>query len=179
MQQKEKIIKEILESRQNIYFFSLKLLKNNKQSAEDLTQDTIQKAILNIDNVKHDENIKGWVCVIARNIFINNYRKNKKKQTYYIGDSFDSGVTVSVRDSYDSIQEKESNSDYILAQLKRVSPKYKECIELHMEGNKIREISQLLNIPTGTVKSRIFYGRKELKEKIKPIIENLDFEIRD
>ena len=179
MENKNIIIEEILNSRQKLFLFSLKLLKNNKQSAEDLTQDTIQKAISNIDSLKNTDNIGGWLYTIARNIFINNYRRNKKKPTYYVGDSFESGVVVSVADSYDSIKDAESNIDFIMAQLKRVNPKYKECIELHMGGNKIEEIAAILNIPSGTVKSRIFMGRKELKGKIKPVLENLDFEIRD
>jgi RNA polymerase sigma-70 factor (ECF subfamily) len=179
MENKKMIIEEILKSRHKLFLFSLKLLKNNVQSAEDLTQDALQKAISNVDNLKNTDNIGGWLYTIARNIFINNYRKNKKKLTYYVGDSFESGVIVSIIDSYDSVQNSESNVDFILAQLKRVSPKYRECIELHMGGNKINEIAAMLNIPSGTVKSRIFMGRKELKGKIKPALENLDFEIRD
>lgn len=179
MENKNIIIEEILNSRNKLYLFSLNLLKNNKQSAEDLTQDAIQKAISNIDSLKNYDNIGGWLYTIAKNIFINNYRKNQRKPTYYVGDFFASINTISVADSYDSIQNAESNIDFILAQLKRVNPKYKECIELHMKGNKIKDIAVILNIPSGTVKSRIFMGRKQLKGKIKTVIQNLDFEIRD
>ena len=72
LENKNIIIEEILNSRQKLFLFSLKLLKNNKQSAEDLTQDTIQKAISNIDSLKNTDNIGGWLYTIARNIFINN-----------------------------------------------------------------------------------------------------------
>lgn len=48
-----------------------------------------------------------------------------------------------------------------------------------LDGKKIEEISAILDIPAGTVKSRIFMGRKEMKEKLKPILDELDFEIRD
>jgi DNA-directed RNA polymerase specialized sigma24 family protein len=48
-----------------------------------------------------------------------------------------------------------------------------------MDGNKIKDISLILNIPLNTVKSRMFMGRKEMKENIQPILETLDFEIRD
>jgi RNA polymerase sigma-70 factor (ECF subfamily) len=179
MEDKNNIIEEILNSRQKLFIFSLKLLNNNKQSAEDLTQDAIYKAINSLDNLKNCDNIGGWLYTITRNIFINNYRKNKKKPTYYVGDSFESIFTISIADSYDSVQDAESNIDFVMAQLNRAKPKYKECIELHMVGSKIEEIAHLLNIPSGTVKSRIFMGRKELKGKIKPVLENLDFEIRD
>jgi RNA polymerase sigma-70 factor (ECF subfamily) len=179
MKNKDIIIEEIINLKQKLFIFSLKLSNNNKQHAEDLTQDAIHKAISSIDNLKNCQNINGWLYTITRNIFINNYRKNKKKPTYYVGDSFESINTISVADAYDSIQNTESNVDFILAQLKRVNPKYKECIELHMNGNKIEEIALMLNIPSGTVKSRIFMGRKQLKGKIKTVIKNLDFEIRD
>jgi len=173
------IIEEITKNKNRIYLFSLKLLKYDKQSAEDLTQDTMQKAISYVPELKNTDNISGWLHAIARNIFINDYRKKKKRPTYFVGDSFESTITNNIIDNYDSIQETESNIGFIMAQLKRVNPKYEQCIQLMLEGKKIEEISSILNIPTGTVKSRIFMGRKEMKENIKPILEELDFEIRD
>lgn len=173
------INEEIIKTKHKTFLFAIKLFNGNKQCAEDLTQDTLLKAISCSTQIKNMDNIQGWVYTIAKSIFINEYRKKKKKQTLFIGDSFESKITTSIVDEHDSIKNTESNVDFIMAQLKRVNPKYKKCIELHMNGNKIEEISLILNIPTGTVKSRIFMGRKEMKSKIKPILGHLDFEIRD
>lgn len=179
MEQKININKEILKTEHKTFLFALKLFKGNRQSAEDLTQDALLKAISYAPQLKTMDNIQGWVYTIAKSIFINDYRKKKKRQTFLMGDSFESKTATNIIDEYDSVQNAESNIDFILAQLKRVNPKYQECIQLHMNGKKIEEIATLLNIPSGTVKSRIFMGRKEMKEKIKPILEHLDFEIRD
>lgn len=179
MEKNINVIEEIIKNQHKIYLFSLKLLKYDKQSADDLTQDTMQKAISYAPDLKNTDNISGWLYAIARNIFINDYRKKKKKPTYFVGDSFESTVTNNIIDNYDSIQEAESNIEFIMSQLKRVNPKYEKCIRLMLDGKKIEEISAILDIPAGTVKSRIFMGRKEMKEKLKPILDELDFEIRD
>jgi RNA polymerase sigma-70 factor (ECF subfamily) len=179
MKSETQLIEEILSYEKQIFIFCFNLLKHNKQSAEDLTQDTLQKAFVNLNKITSDEHLKSWLYTIARNTFINNYRKTKNKKVLFIGDAFDYKSTTSIPDNFDSIQEKESNVDFILAQLKRIKPKYKECMQLHIDGNKIEEIAVKLNIPSGTVKSRIFKGRQQMKENIKPIMQYIQFDIRD
>jgi len=180
MKENKQLIEEILTHQQKLYFFCAKLYNyKDKESAEDLTQEVIFKAISKIPSLKSTDNIKSWLYTIAKNTFINEYRSKKVKPKSIFITEQSENLVESIPDNYDSIQNVESNVEFIYAQLKRVNPKYLKCIELYMEGNKMKDISLILNIPINTVKSRILIGRKEMRKNIQPILETLDFEIRD
>lgn len=139
-------------------------LTRNQEDAKDLYQETAFRAITNKDKFRPGTNLKAWLFTIMKNIFINNYRKKVKKNTvidttenlYYIN----SGSVVG-NDAGGNIVMDELNQ-----MIKDIDETLSVPFMMHHNGFKYQEIADQLELPLGTVKSRIFFARKALKEKI-------------
>lgn len=149
----------------NLLSFALKLTLN-KEEAQDLVQDTTLKALRNEEKFVENTNFKGWMMTIMRNIFINNYRKSTRENTvvdasedlYHLNLSQDSGLETP--DGAFAVNE-------ISTILAKFPSDFREPFSMHVAGYKYEEISDKLNMPLGTVKSRIFFTRKRLREILK------------
>ncbi len=110
-------------------------------------------------------NIKAWLFTIMRNIFINDYRRNAKRRTVFDNTPEDYLINlrqVSVSNSAESsLRQKE-----IEAAVEALPETFKVPFKLYFEGYKYQEISEYLDEPLGTIKSRIHFARKLLKEQI-------------
>lgn len=140
------------------------MLTSNRDDAYDLVQDATLKALDNADKYVENTNFKGWVFTIMRNIFINNYRRVMRSATvidqtedlYHLNLSQDSGLE-SPEGSY-AAQE-------ITNAIAEFPEKYRVPFSLHVAGYKYNEIAEKMNLPLGTVKSRIFFARQQLQER--------------
>ena len=140
-------------------------LTTDREMAEDLLQDTTLKALDNEDKYVDNVNFKGWIFTIMRNIFINNYRQNVRKATvidqtedlYHLNICQDSGLDT----PEGSFAVKE-----ITAALNDFPEEYKIPFNMFVAGYKYNEIADKLDLPLGTVKSRIFCARKKLREQL-------------
>ncbi len=146
---------------------ALKLTKQ-MDDAEDLRQDTYFKAIKNVDKYEQGTNLKGWLYTIMRNTFINNYRKKKNQNTFV--DETDNGYFID-QGINNRVEQADHNvdQDYIMRQIDSVDKNYVEAFMMHFNGYKYEEIAEILDIPLGTVKSRIFLARKKMMNKLKDI----------
>jgi len=144
--------------------FAYNLTKHH-EDARDLYQETCYRALVHRDKFKEGTNFKAWVFTIMKNIFINNYRKKVKANT--ITDSTDNqfllnSATNSVGNS--------AETSMLVKELQVMIDALDESIQvpfvMHYYGYKYQEIAEHLQLPLGTVKSRIFFARKELKGKI-------------
>lgn len=144
---------------------------NSKDNAEDLLNDAIVKAIENKDKFQENTNFKAWFSIILRNIFINNYR-NSLHSCICVDNLFllDNKLTP-----YYSVEEIIGEKD-ILNQFNTLNQYQKDCLYLYSKGFKYEEISKMLNIKIGTVKSRIFLGREQLRNKLNYINKDYDKE---
>lgn len=141
-------------------------LTSNREQAQDLLQDTTLKALDNEDKYVDNVNFKGWIFTIMRNIFINNYRQNVRKATvidqtedlYHLNISQDSGLSTP-EGSY-AVKE-------ISVALNSFSDDYRIPFNMFDAGYKYNEIAEAMNLPLGTVKSRIFFARKTLRKQLK------------
>lgn len=141
-------------------------LTSNREQAQDLLQDTTLKALDNEDKYVDNVNFKGWIFTIMRNIFINNYRQNVRKATvidqtedlYHLNISQDSGLSTP-EGSY-AVKE-------ISVALNSFSDDYHIPFNMFVAGYKYNEIAEAMNLPLGTVKSRIFFARKTLRKQLK------------
>ncbi len=140
------------------------MLTSNREDAYDLLQDTTLKALDNQDKYADNTNFKGWVFTIMRNIFINNYRRASRAATivdttenlYHLNLSQDSGFAA---------PEGSFSAQEITDAINSFSDEYRVPFSMHVAGYKYNEIAEKMNLPLGTVKSRIFFARKKLQER--------------
>ncbi|MBR4922161.1 MAG: RNA polymerase sigma factor [Bacteroidaceae bacterium] len=148
-----------------LHRFALKLTAD-REEADDLLQETSLKALDNEDKYTPDTNFKGWMYTIMRNIFINNYRRTVRDQTFV--DHTDNLFHLSLpQDS--GFESTEGNYD--LKEIRKIVntlPKeYRIPFSMYVSGFKYREIAERLGLPIGTVKSRIFFTRQRLQKDLK------------
>lgn len=151
--------------------FALNLTRNVEDS-EDLIQDTVVRALTNEDKFTEGTNLKAWLFTIMKNIFINNYRRNAKRNT--IIDTTDNLYYIN---SADAVTGNDAEVSFVMEHvndaMQTINPDYSIPFLMHFEGFKYLEIADILDLPLGTVKSRIFFARKELKNHLKKVgIEN-------
>ena len=140
------------------------MLTSNRDEAYDLLQETTLKALENEDKFAENTNFKGWVFTIMRNVFINNYRRGMRTATivdttenlYHLNLSQDSGLET---------PEGSLSTSEISDAINSFADEYRIPFSMHVAGYKYNEIAEQMNLPLGTVKSRIFFSRKKLQER--------------
>ena len=140
------------------------MLTSNRDDAYDLLQDTTLKALDNEDKYAENTNFKGWVFTIMRNIFINNYRRSVRSAT--VVDTTDNlyHLNLSQESGFETPEESYGAGE-ITAAINEFSDEYRIPFSMHVAGYKYNEIADHMNLPLGTVKSRIFFARKKLQER--------------
>lgn len=155
---------KLLGLQENMMNFAL-MLTANRDDAQDLLQDTALKVLDNQDKFVDNVNFKGWVLTVMRNIFINNYHKVVRTQTMV-----DSGVDLYnldvVNDSGIDSPEKAYNIQEITKVINALNDDLKMPFSMFVSGYKYNEIADKLDLPLGTVKSRIFFARQELQKNL-------------
>lgn len=140
-------------------------LTKNMEDAKDLFQETAYRAITNRDKFRPGTNFKAWLFTIMKNIFINNYRKKVKANT--IMDSTDNMFYIN---SGSVVIGNEAETNIMMQELSTMIENLDDSIKvpfiMHYQGFKYQEIADKLDLPLGTIKSRIFFARKELKDVI-------------
>lgn len=145
-------------------------LTNDEDEAKDLLQETYLRAYKYINYYQKGTNAKAWLLRILKNTFINDYRKKSKKPThlsfedFYTGeDSEDTGFIDLRQEVFDSLI-----GDEVTRSLNALPVDYRLIILLcDIEGFKYEEIAKIIDVPIGTVRSRLHRARNMLKEKLK------------
>lgn len=141
-------------------------LTQNTDDAKDLYQETAFRAMANRDKFMAGTNFKAWAFTIMKNIFINNYRKKVKSNTI-----MDSTDNLYYLNSGGRQEENGGDTNILIKELKDLIEKLDESIKapflMHYQGFKYQEIADHFRLPLGTIKSRIFFARQELKGQIK------------
>lgn len=140
-------------------------LTRDQETAKDLFQETLFRALANREKYSVGTNIKAWLYTIMRNIFINNYRRKARQNT--VLDStpneflLDYNQTIANNGAEASLQLKE-----IQLSIHQLPEIFKKPFLLYFDGFKYHEIAMMLREPLGTIKSRIHFARKLLKAQI-------------
>lgn len=146
------------------YSFALKLTRNS-DDANDLVQEASYKAFKYRNSYSIGTNFKSWVNTILKNTFINRYHKRKKRNvvnqpieefTFALENKHHIGNKALEKISVDQINEIIDN----------LSDKYGKSFKMFFEGYSYEEISQMTEVPIGTVKSRIFTARKKISHEM-------------
>ena len=140
-------------------------LTRDMEAAKDLIQETLYRALANREKYNAGTNIKAWMYTIMRNIFINNYRRSARQNTIfdktpndYLLD-YNQFSTANAAEATLSLKEIKE-AVYALPEI------FKNPFELYFEGYKYHEIADILAEPLGTIKSRIHFARKLLKQQL-------------
>ena len=140
-------------------------LTRDKESAKDLVQETLYKAIANREKYINGTNIKAWLYTIMRNIFINDYRKKSKQHVIFYTTPNDFLLDYN-QSAISNLAESKLRLKEIQTAVYHLPSIFKEPFLLYFDGYKYHEIAGILHEPLGTIKSRIHFARKLLKKQI-------------
>lgn len=164
----------------SMYNFAYRLTLD-EDDAKDLLQDTYLKAFRFIDSFQQGTNAKAWLFRILKNSFINDYRKRSKEpskvdyqevESYYNSEDVDRQITPDLR--VETLQDM--IGDEISNALNSLDVDFRTVIILcDLEGFKYDEMAKILDIPIGTVRSRLHRARNLLKEKLSEYAKKMGY----
>lgn len=149
--------------KEKLLMFAFSLTKN-VDDAKDLHQETLLRALKNEDKFEAGTNLKAWLMTIMRNIFINDYRKKSKNRV--VLDSTDNMYFINLNRTANNQGENNILGEELHKMVNELDGGLRYPFVKHFEGYKYQEIAKDMKLPLGTVKSRIFFARQELKGKI-------------
>jgi RNA polymerase sigma factor (sigma-70 family) len=164
----------------SMYNFGYRLTLD-RDDAKDLVQDTYLKAYRFIESFQKGTNAKAWLFRILKNSFINDYRKKSKEpnkvdyqevETYYNSEDVDRQITPDLR--VEAL--KDMIGDEISNALNSLDVDFRTVIILcDLEGFKYEEMAKILDIPIGTVRSRLHRARQLLKDKLSAYAKSMGY----
>lgn len=144
-------------------------LTGNAADAEDLVQETMLRAYRSWDRYTLGTNAKGWLLTILRHLFINEYRrKSRHPETVDVD-------TIEPFALFQEVQEEDPQGaffdkivdDEVLRAVDQLPEAFREAVTLSdVEGLSYEEVAKVLDVPVGTVKSRLYRGRRLLQAKL-------------
>lgn len=181
-QKQEDFNEEILPHLDAMYNFALRLT-TDPNDAEDLVQDTIVKAYRFFSSYEKGTNAKAWLFRILKNSYINNYRKKSKKPNQV---DYDEVATFyeTIRDERTDTSDLEDKmfreliDDDISNALDELPEDFRTVVLLcDVEGFTYEEIANMLDVPIGTIRSRLHRGRNLLRTQLLEYAEKRGFNI--
>ncbi|ANQ50556.1 sigma-70 family RNA polymerase sigma factor [Flammeovirga yaeyamensis] len=164
----------------SMYSFAYRLTGDD-EDAKDLVQDTYMKSYRFIDSFEEGTNAKAWLFRILKNSFINEYRRKSKEpskidyqevETIYNGEKNDPAVVSGMRQD----NSKYRIGDEVTTALNALAVDFRIVIILcDLEGFTYEEMSKILDIPIGTVRSRLHRARNLLKEKLESYAKKMGY----
>jgi RNA polymerase sigma-70 factor (ECF subfamily) len=153
---------EVLPHLDLLYRVALRL-SGDPATAEDLVQDAVLKALRAWSSFRPGSNVRAWLVTILRNEFINNWRRARRAPQQVDGDAL-----PELADHHDPDPEgrffAELVDEEVTAALDALPDEFRDVVVLSdLEGLPYAEVAEALSIPVGTVKSRLFRGRRILQ----------------
>jgi RNA polymerase sigma-70 factor (ECF subfamily) len=160
-----------------LYRYALRLTRNEKD-AEDLLQDTFLRAFRFWSNYQKGSNCKAWLFRIMKNLFLNKIDKKKRSpeptslddtEEWYLYSQLKESGPEAVREDPAAIFELKDWTQQIQEAIERLPEEFREPLVLFDgEGMSYQEIADLLELPIGTVRSRLNRARKKLQRDLAP-----------
>ena len=164
---------QVLEHLDMMYAVALRLTRNTAD-AQDLAQNTVVKALRFHDKFKEGTYIKAWLLTILRNTFINEYRRKARRPTFVElsgteaaeGGSPDPEVRFEP-DLDDTRSLMELLDDEVKAAVESLPHDFRMAVVMaDLEDRSYKEIAEAMDCPLGTVMSRLYRGRKLLRQRL-------------
>jgi RNA polymerase sigma-70 factor (ECF subfamily) len=153
-----------------VYRFALRLTGGVAAEAEDLTQETFLRAYRSWNTFEPGTNARSWLFTICRNVFLRH--RQLKSRVPDLDAELDAIAAIDV--FHDTAVDPEQRffdalvDDEVIRALDSLPTEFREAVALSdVEGLGYNEIAAVLGVPKGTVKSRIFRGRRLLQEKLR------------
>lgn len=157
----EEFTLEIQQLEQLLFSFALRLTRN-REDARDLMQETAIKAYRHRNTFQTGTNFKSWISTIMRNTFINHYRKNQKRQ--HVNEPIETFTfALENKNAIPNQAEHDLNVQELYGLLNQIGELYSVPFLMFQRGYEYHEIAEHLQIPIGTVKSRIHVARQRLR----------------
>ncbi|MBR6542762.1 MAG: sigma-70 family RNA polymerase sigma factor [Anaerotignum sp.] len=174
----------ILQHEKIVYNVALRMM-NHSEDARDISQEVFLKAYRNLANFDERSAFSTWLYRITHNTCIDEMRKRKGKQNYSLEEELeneDGSMQRQIADEGDTPEEsllREEQKSEILQALDTLSEEHKAAIILRdVKGLSYEEISEILELSLGTVKSRISRARNQLKTEILKMREQSEKSVR-
>lgn len=156
---------QLVNQRTSLKNFAYSLTLNSEE-AQDLVQETYLKAIKYREKFADATNLKAWLYTIMKNTFINSYRRTIKTRQI-MQQTDDLSLVKPVNGANSPSAESQINEKQIVKAIDALEDDYKIPFTRYYDGFKYKEIADELDLPIGTVKSRIFLARKKLMTDLK------------
>ncbi len=175
-QGREAAFRELVRRYERPVFSLIFRMVRDRETAEDLAQETFIKVLNHIDRYRPEFKLSSWLFKIANNVTIDYLRKRQLDMVSMDGSPHAGTATEVEATSFDIEARQESALDEIEARelgsaieraIATLRPEYRSCIMLrHVEGRSYEEIAAILDLPLGTVKTYIHRARHELREAL-------------
>jgi RNA polymerase sigma-70 factor (ECF subfamily) len=161
----------ILPNRASLTAHARRLTNGNRAEAEDLVQETLIRAYTHLDNISSEATVKGWLHTILRNLHINRYQKYVHAPRIISLDDWNTETLPALAghatDRLESVVMRRMKYAAALSALTALPAPYREAVVLaDIEGLAYQDIADRLDLPIGTVRSRIARGRRRIRRTL-------------
>lgn len=153
-----------------LHYYALSLTSDSER-ADDLLQETFLKALMYRDKFAQNTNFKAWIYTIMKNTFINDYRRKVKTKNTFEGSNNEFHLMFT-KDKVYPAPDSFYSSKEITKSIDALEDEYRIPFTMFLDGYKYKEIAEELDLPLGTVKSRIFFTRKKLEKALQDYSNN-------
>jgi RNA polymerase sigma-70 factor (ECF subfamily) len=178
-QGREAAFRELVRRYERPVFSLIYRMVRDRETAEDLAQDTFVKVLNHIDRYRPEFKFSSWVFKIANNVAIDHLRRRQLDTVSIEGSPHAATAAEAEASALDVRSRGESPLEEIESRelgtaieraIARLRPEYRACILLrHVEGRSYEEIAATLDLPLGTVKTYIHRARHELREMLQEL----------
>ena len=155
-----------------MYYYFFRMLGNSAEQANDFLQELFLKIIEKPESYVSTYSFKTWLYSVANNMCKNEYRRRDVRQEYHEFESLQPKLDFLNEATFG----QEEIIEKIFATLNQLGDEHRSAFLLrYREGFSIREVAEILELPEGTVKSRLFYAKKILAEKLNYLRQEIEF----
>lgn len=151
--------RKLLEAIPKLRPFAIRFCDGDCARADDLVQSTMLRVLLNRDKYRHDTNFSGWCYTTMRNIFINDTAMAARHRHCELADNH----ATSGWDAHSEMDEQ-----FITSRIESLPDMYRRPFDMLGSGYSYEEISDAMNLPVNTTKSRINRARRKLRSQMSP-----------